>query len=115
MSFSPSHSQQPTKNKQLPMSTPIEPFTWNPDLARASTIPASWYTSPGMLELEREKIFRRTWQYAASLDALLFPGNYLAVDVVGVPVVLTRDLDGTLRDGTGVPERQASTRGRRSL
>src|SRR5688500_15400738 len=69
----------------------------NPDLARAETIPADWYTDPAMLELEREKIFRTTWQFASSLDGLHLPGNFVAVDVVGVPVVLVRDSKGTLR------------------
>ncbi len=32
------------------------------ELARAKTIPARWYLDPQMLELEREKVFGRTWQ-----------------------------------------------------
>jgi choline monooxygenase len=75
----------------------IDDFTFEPDLALARTIPAGWYTDPGMLELEQEKIFRRTWQFASSLEELRFPGNFIAVDIVGVPVVLVRDHDGTLR------------------
>jgi choline monooxygenase len=71
-------------------------FRYEPELARATTIPASWYTDPAMLDREHEKIFRRTWQFATSLDPLRFPGNYVAVDVIGVPVVLTRDQDGSL-------------------
>jgi choline monooxygenase len=76
---------------------PISDFSFNPDLSRSSTIPADWYTDPLMLDIERERIFRRTWQFAASLDQLRFPGNYVAVDVVGVPVVVARDNDGELR------------------
>lgn len=72
-------------------------YRFEPNLARATTLPASWYTDPARLRLEHERIFRRTWQYAAPLEALRFPGNYLAVDVVGVPVVLTRDHEGVLR------------------
>jgi choline monooxygenase len=72
-------------------------FTLDPQIATASTPPASWYTDPEMLNLEREKIFRTTWQYAASLDLLRLPGNYAAVDVVGMPVILTRGQDGVLR------------------
>ncbi len=72
-------------------------FVFEPDLARAATIPASWYTDPAQLAMEKGRIFRRTWQYAASLDALRFPGNYVATEIVGIPIVLTRDLQGTLR------------------
>lgn len=71
-------------------------FIFEPNLARASTIPATWYTDPARLKLEQQKIFRCTWQYAAALEQLRFPGNYIAVDVAGLPVVLTRDLDGEL-------------------
>jgi len=72
-------------------------FILDPEIATASTPPASWYTDPEMLTLEREKIFRRTWQYAASLDLLRLPGNYAAVDVVGMPIILTRGQDAVLR------------------
>src|SRR5688572_647423 len=72
-------------------------FEFEPDLSRAATIPASWYTDPAMLEREREEIFKRTWQFAAPLEQLRFPGNYVAVDICGIPIVLTRDLDGELR------------------
>ena len=76
----------------------MEPrFALDPQIATASTPPAGWYTDPAMLALEREKIFRRTWQYAAPLELLRFPGNYAAVDVVGTPVVLMRGQDNVLR------------------
>jgi choline monooxygenase len=71
-------------------------FRFDPNLSTAATIPAPWYIDPAQLQLERQKIFRRTWQYATSLDQLRFPGNYVAADVAGVPVVLTRDTDGEL-------------------
>ena len=72
-------------------------FIPDPNLAAARTPPAEWYTDPAMLELEKQKVFSRTWQYAASLDLLRLPGNYAAVEVNGVPLVLTRGLDGELR------------------
>jgi choline monooxygenase len=71
-------------------------FQFDPDLARAETIPAGWYTDPARLQLEHRRIFCRTWQYAAPLEQLRFPGNYVACDVAGVPVVLTRDPEGAL-------------------
>lgn len=75
----------------------VDAFVFQPDLARASTPPASWYTDPAMLVVEKDKIFRCTWQYAAPLDVLRFPGNYVATEIVGIPIVLTRDQQGTLR------------------
>ncbi|MBS1912034.1 MAG: aromatic ring-hydroxylating dioxygenase subunit alpha [Bacteroidetes bacterium] len=73
------------------------PYRFEPDLANASTIPAAWYTDPAMLIRERERIFRRTWQFAASLEDLRSPGDFVAVNVVDVPIVITRDGNGTLR------------------
>ena len=72
-------------------------FTPNPDLARAQTPPAEWYTDAHMLAMEKQKVFRSTWQYAVSLDLLRLPGNYAAVEVNGIPVVLTRATDGEIR------------------
>jgi choline monooxygenase len=73
------------------------PHSHNPDLARASTIPASWYTDPAMLVREREMIFRRTWQFACALELLALPGNFVAVDLAGVPIVVLRDRESILR------------------
>ncbi|MCX6044630.1 MAG: aromatic ring-hydroxylating dioxygenase subunit alpha [Chloroflexi bacterium] len=73
-----------------------ERFIFEPRLANAATIPAHWYTDPARLELEKKQVFRRSWQYAAPLDQLRFAGNYVAVDVAGIPVVLTRDSNGEL-------------------
>ena len=75
----------------------IEPFSFEPDLARATTLPASWYTDPAMLAREHKRIFRRTWQYAAALEGLRLPGNFVTADVAGVPIVLTRGQDRELR------------------
>jgi choline monooxygenase len=75
----------------------LPPIEYDSNLARAWTIPARWYTDPEMLERERGKIFRRTWQFASALDSVPFSGNYLAVEVAGVPVVIVRDGEGVLR------------------
>ncbi len=59
--------------------------------------PWSWYSSPEIAELERERIFRRAWQYAGRYEELTAPGSFAAVTVGGLPVVLTRDRDDALR------------------
>jgi choline monooxygenase len=84
-------------------------FTYDPDIATAETIPASWYTDPAMLERERSAIFRRTWQYAGALDDVTAEGSFAAVDVLGIPIVLTRDTDGTLRAFYNVCRHRAGT------
>jgi phenylpropionate dioxygenase-like ring-hydroxylating dioxygenase large terminal subunit len=59
--------------------------------------PWSWYEDPAIARLERERIFRRAWQYAGRADELTAPGSFAAMLVAGLPVVLTRDRDDVLR------------------
>jgi phenylpropionate dioxygenase-like ring-hydroxylating dioxygenase large terminal subunit len=66
-------------------------------LADTRTIPWSWYTDPAVLRLERERVFRRTWQYAARADQVADPGSFVAADAGGLPVVVVRGADGELR------------------
>lgn len=61
------------------------------------TLPWSWYTDPAVLELERERIFRRSWQYVGRTDEVAEPGSYTTGHAGHVPVVLVRDEEGTLR------------------
>src|SRR2546425_3985950 len=72
-------------------------YRHNPDLARASTIPARWYTDPAMLEIERRQVFGRTWQAVGHAASVAERGSYLACDIAGEPVVVTRTKDGELR------------------
>jgi phenylpropionate dioxygenase-like ring-hydroxylating dioxygenase large terminal subunit len=62
-----------------------------------STYPWSWYEDPAIARLERERIFRRAWQYAGRVEELTAPGSFAATHVAGLPVVLTRDRDDVLR------------------
>jgi choline monooxygenase len=66
-------------------------------LARASTIPAAWYTDPRMLDLERRTVFSRSWQVVGRVDQVREPGQYLTADVGGEPVVVVRGNDRVLR------------------
>ena len=52
---------------------------------------------PAIARRERERIFRRAWQYAGRRDELTAPGSFAAAHVGGLPVVLTRDRDDVLR------------------
>lgn len=61
------------------------------------TYPWSWYEDPEIARRERDRIFRRAWQYAGRRAELTAPGSYAATRVGGLPVVLTRDRDDVLR------------------
>ena len=46
------------------------------DVADASTIPARWYTDSRFLELEKERIFYKTWQ------KWVLNGLYIAISII---------------------------------
>ncbi|MBL8156093.1 MAG: Rieske 2Fe-2S domain-containing protein [Anaerolineae bacterium] len=72
-------------------------YSPNTNLSEASTLPASWYTDPQMLDLERERIFYKTWQPVGRADQVRRPGDFFTCEVVGQPLVVTRGQDGRLR------------------
>lgn len=77
-------------------------------LASAKTIPSRWYLDPEMLELEREKIFARTWQPVGHATTVADPGTYFSCEIAGEPVVVARAKDGILRAFSNVCRHRAS-------
>ena len=65
-------------------------------IADGRTIPFDWYSDPAVLRLERERIFRRAWQYAGRTDQAGEPGAFFT-DLAGVPIVVVRDDASALR------------------
>ncbi|MGC5033520.1 aromatic ring-hydroxylating oxygenase subunit alpha [Micromonospora sp. DT229] len=62
----------------------------------AISLPPRMFTSPGIYEREREQIFGRSWILVGHVSQLAAPGDYLALDIAGEPVAVTRDEDGRL-------------------
>jgi choline monooxygenase len=58
---------------------------------------ARFYRDPEIAALEQERIFERTWQFAAHLSELETPGSYLTTAAGSQPVLLLRDQDGAIR------------------
>ncbi len=75
----------------------LSDYSYTPDLSRAATIPARWYIDPAFLAAEERYVFGRTWQYVGRADAVREPGDYLACEITGEPVLVTRGKDGELR------------------
>jgi choline monooxygenase len=61
------------------------------------TLPYAWYRDPEILERERERIFRGTWQYVGHLGEVPEPGTYFTTRAGSTPIVVTRARDGELR------------------
>jgi len=75
-------------------------FSIEPDIHRASTLPADFYTGSAAWEAVREKVFTRAWQWVADIDQVRVPGQVwpftLLDGLLDEPLVLTRDADDTI-------------------
>ena len=66
-------------------------------LARAETIPSSWYTDPLFHRLDAETVFRDTWQAVGHTGQVAAAGQHFTAEVAGDPVLVVRGADGVLR------------------
>ena len=99
------------------MNAPTAPRTPVQDLAeavgvpfeRARAMPKSVYTSPEFLALEQSRIFARDWLCLGRASSLPGPGDYIATEIAGEPVVVLRDGSGRLRALSNVCRHRMST------
>lgn len=66
-------------------------------LESGSTLPAHWYTDPAVYALERERIFRRAWQYVGLTEHVAQPGDFITTEAGDAPILVVRDETGDLR------------------
>ncbi len=87
------------------------------EVARASTLPSEMYRDPAVLELEKDRIFARTWQLVAHRGELARPGDFKPTTILDEPILLTHAQDGELRGFYNVCRHRAAqvvtTRGNR--
>jgi choline monooxygenase len=67
----------------------------DPDIRKARTLPARMYSEPTLFRAQRERVFARTWQYAAHDDVVKVAGQVypftLLPGALDEPLLLTRD------------------------
>jgi choline monooxygenase len=69
-----------------------------PDLPSVMpTLPASAYRDPALFQRERHDIFAREWLLYGRSDQLPKAGDFLAVTMIGYPVIVVRQADSSLR------------------
>jgi choline monooxygenase len=87
----------------------------------AHTLASNFYTDPSILDAEKSRVFRRTWQLVSTLNTpcgesvgengtkrtIADPESFFTVDVIGEPVVVVRDKLGTLRAFSNVCRHRA--------
>ena len=66
-------------------------------LEQGYTLPAEWYTSHRVFELEKDLIFRHFWQYAGLVEHIARPGDFFTYGAGDVPIIVVRDEDRALR------------------
>jgi phenylpropionate dioxygenase-like ring-hydroxylating dioxygenase large terminal subunit len=76
---------------------------------RAMAMPPGVYTSELFLAREIDGIFRREWYCVGRASALANPGDYVAVDLAGQPLLVVRGRDGVLRAMSNVCRHRMST------
>lgn len=59
-------------------------------------LPASWYTSQELYELERRAIFSRKWLLTTHVLRLPNTGDWLQYSIAGFPFVLVKDREGKI-------------------
>ncbi len=70
---------------------------FDPAPQRSWSLPGRCYTEPRYLEIEKQAIFHRTWQFVCHAEKLREPGSYLAFEVQGQSLLALRDGEGRLR------------------
>lgn len=66
-------------------------------LERASLLPPEAYTDARIFQLERERIFARSWLPVCHTSQLKEPGSYVTRVLVGEPVIALRDREGQIK------------------
>ncbi|KAJ3523798.1 hypothetical protein NM208_g12316 [Fusarium decemcellulare] len=59
-------------------------------------LPAQWYTSEELYELERRAVFSKRWLLVTHQNRLLEEGTWLQYDISGFSIILVRDRTGSL-------------------
>src|SRR2546429_6779238 len=84
----------------------------------AETLASRFYTDPAILDIEKSRIFQRTWQLVGTLDhpcgemngshrTISDPESFFTTEVVGEPVIVVRDKQGQLRAFSNVCRHRA--------
>ena len=70
---------------------------WNKTPARSWSLASTAYLDPVWLEVEREQIFHKSWQFLCHEEKLREPGSYISICVQGLSIFAARDSEGNLR------------------
>ncbi len=72
-------------------------FDFDPRVASAQTLPSRCYTEARFQEIERERVFGRTWQLVGREDQVSSSGRFFTAEVAGEPILVARGSDSRIR------------------
>ncbi|CAI5759648.1 unnamed protein product [Candida verbasci] len=67
------------------------------ELLSKHTLPASWWHSESIFELEKRAIFRQSWLYCTHKSRFERPGNYFQLTVTGINFFIIESKDGSIK------------------
>lgn len=80
----------------------MKPFHVDPDIRKAETLPAEFYTRDEVFEASKDRVFAKSWQWVGHAPSQLpDPGSVAPVTLLGgmidEPLLLSRQPDGEVR------------------
>ncbi len=78
-------------------------------LLQAETLPTWCYTSDAFYQREVERIWRKAWNFVGHVDQVAKPGDYLAMEFAGVPLIIVRGKDNVVRAFANACRHRGST------
>src|SRR5438270_10011944 len=67
------------------------------DLVEDDRVHRDVYLSEQLFALERERLFANTWSYLGHASQVPMPGDFLAQEIAGRPLVIVRQPDASIR------------------
>lgn len=77
--------------------TLIDTLQIDSDIACAWSLPAPFYSDATIFPVEKEKVFRHTWQVVGHRDQVAKPGDYFTTELIDEPLLIARGMNGELR------------------
>ncbi|MCW2952987.1 MAG: Rieske [2Fe-2S] protein [Conexibacter sp.] len=71
--------------------------TANKPLEEARALPPEFYTNPEIYQLELERIWRKSWIHVGRVEELQNPGDWIAREIAGEPIVVIKGQDDEIR------------------
>src|SRR5262245_42428948 len=67
------------------------------DAAASMSLRSEAYVDPSWFDVDQRAIIARSWQWWCHVEQVREPGQFVAGEVAGMPIVVLRGADGALR------------------